>query len=150
MYNRNFKTIILIAMLMMFGSVVKAQDLHLKAQVPFDFKLGELTMPVGEYHLIRLTSNNGGVFRIKGENALALKNMMPTYNRKTMEQSLLVFNKYEGPGGEVSYFLTKIWVKGDTTGFYTSKSPAEKAAAARAARRDVITLVVERVSRATE
>ena len=151
MNSRNFKTIMLLATcVLLLGSVAKAQDLHLKAQVPFDFKVGEMTMPTGTYELTRIHDNTNRAFRIRGENAGMLKVMAPAYNKRTPEKNLLIFNKYQGTGGEVSYFLTKIRLAGEETGYDIGTTRAEQAAAARAARRDIITLVVERVKGAAE
>ena len=150
MKSRNFKTIILLSMfLMLLGSSVKAQglDLRLKliAQVPFDFKVGSRSMPEGEYDLTNLNLASGtGLIRIHGENSAFARIALPTYRPKAKEQSVLVFNKYQETGGEVSYFLSQIWVAGQNTGYEFPKSRAERAAAKRAARRDSITLVVQR------
>lgn len=149
MNSRNFKTMFLLATLtLLLGTIANAQDINLKAKVPFDFQVGEQSFTVGEYQLVRINNIGYKAFRIRGENAGMLKVVSPAYATRTQEQSLLVFHKYEATGGEVSYFLTKIWVAGDTTGYDAGKSRAEQAAARRAARRDTITLVIERTSHA--
>ena len=151
MNSRNFKTILLLATLtLLLGTAANAQDIHLKATVPFDFQVGAWTLTAGDYQLVRIYSNSYTAFRIRGENAGMLKVVSATYANRTEEQNLLVFHKYVGTGGEVSYFLSAIRVAGDTTGYYTGKSRAEQTAAAKAARRDTITLVIERSNAASQ
>jgi len=140
--------LLLATLTLLLGTIANAQDINLKAKVPFDFQVGEKTFTAGEYQLVRMTNFGYTAFRIRGEDAGMLKVMAPTYAKRVEEQNLLVFHKYEATGGEVSYFLTAIRVAGDTTGYYAGKSRAEQAAAARAARRDTITLVIERTSQA--
>jgi len=130
---------------MLLGSVVQAQGVQLQAQVPFEFKVGEMALPAGEYELTKLNIG-GGTFRIRGEDAATLKVVMPVYSAEVKEDCVLVFNKYRENGGETSYFLSQIWVAGSTVGYTVAKSNAERAAAKRAARRDVITLVVQRAN----
>ena len=156
MKSRNIKTIILLSMfVILLGSVVEAQVLGLRlkviAQVPFDFNVGGKTMPEGQYELTNLNLMSGtGVIQLHGEKSVLARIALPTYSPKAKEQSVLIFNKYPETGGAVSYFLSQIWVAGQNKSYEFPKSRAERAAAKRAARCDLISIVVQRVNRSAE
>ena len=75
---------------------------------------------------------------------------MPVQRRKVPTESVLVFNRYRENGGEVSHFLSQVWVEGMNTGYEFFKPRAEREAALRVARRDIITIVVHRADSRAE
>lgn len=136
---------------MMTGIAVNAQETRLMADIPFEFNFGEKVMPAGEYDLEKLNLGMGA-FRLcdeKGKHAGA-KLVVPIDHWAIPTESVLVFNRYRGNGGEVSHFLAQVWYKGSERGYEFYRGKAEQAAALRAARRDMITLVVRPVKRGTE
>ena len=137
---------------MLTALVANAQDLKLKAHVPFDFVYGDVTMPAGDYDLTKLNMMVNSVFCLRDANDknIAMRNTMRVTRAKATNETILVFNRYRENGGEVSNFLTKIWVEGDPNGFEFIKHRTEIEAAKRAATRDIITIVVKRVTTATE
>lgn len=136
---------------MLAALVANAQDLRLKANIPFDFMYGDVTIPAGEYDLANINLNIP-VFRIgdvDGKN-VALRTAMKVTRAKVPSETVLVFNRYRDNGGEVSHFLAQVWTEGSNTGFEFFKHHAEREAAKRAATRDIITIVVKRVTSMSE
>ena len=155
MNTRVIKTVISLSLFVILtGVAVQAQDLRLKANIPFDFMYGDVTMPAGEYDVTKLNISSGqGVFQVRDRDCKnnALRPVMTRVTRRTAPtESLLIFNRYRENGGEVSYFLSQVWVDGNKNGFEFFKHRAEREAALRAARRDIITIVVKRVGSLSE
>jgi hypothetical protein len=75
---------------------------------------------------------------------------MRVERRKAPTETVLIFNRYRENGGEVSHFLSQVWVEGMTTGYEFFKFRVEREAALRAAKRDIITIVVPLANGRTE
>ena len=152
MNTRIVKIIISLSLLVMLsGIAANAQDIRLVANIPFDFVVGDVIMPAGDYDVTKL--NTGGVvFRVRDQegNNAAARLVMRVERRKARNESVLVFNRYRENGGEVSHFLSQVWVEGMTTGYEFFKFRVEREAAARAAKRDIITIVIPRANGRTE
>ena len=146
MKTRLFKLTMIFGLFMLLGLTVNAQDLALRAQIPFDFHFGDVTMMAGNYDLNRLNIG-GGVFQVQDRHLRnsAMRVVYPMYDRMPAKETILVFNRYRDNGGEETYFLTKIWIEGMDRGYEFITHPTERAAAARAARRDIITVAATRV-----
>lgn len=110
--------------LLLMAACANAQDLKLKANVPFDFKVDKATMSAGAYTINAVTSgssaliirNDEGMSRITLANSARSLNVSP--------DTRLVFHRY---GDE--YFLSQIWVSGEKQGreFPVSRREAEMA-----------------------
>jgi hypothetical protein len=91
-------------------------------KVPFNFMVGDKTLPAGEYFIVRNTqlSNEGLMIRsTDGRNgAFALTKTVQAGDRQ--EDSRLVFNRY----GE-HYFLTQVWSAGQSNGRELFRTSAE-------------------------
>jgi hypothetical protein len=100
--------------LLLVAACANAQNVNVKANVPFDFVVGNVTLPAGAYSIqsindgigsptlmIRGTSNKVG--RLVGSNAA--ENLNPAAS------SHLLFHRY----GD-TYFLAQIWVQGEQRG----------------------------------
>jgi hypothetical protein len=85
--------------------------------VPFTFKVGGQALPPGHYIVAAL----GDALRISNYQARGI--FVPTHagTRTTSDGSKLVFHRY----GD-SYFLSAVWVTGNTTGRELFRSPAER------------------------
>lgn len=111
--------------LLLVAACANAQNVNVKANVPFDFTVGKATLPAGEYSIQSISTSDSPVLAIRGEKAksmLASSNSAETLNASP--NSRLVFHKY---GSE--YFLSQIWVQGEKTGrqLRISKREAEMA-----------------------
>lgn len=147
MNTKIIKTVLAVAaFVMMAGYSVNAQRIAVKGDIPFDFIVGNELMKAGEYVL---SQNNmpSHVMSVRGyETDQSVARIIMNIDHKTLpNETVLIFNRYVENGGEVSTFLSQVWVEGVKTGQQFLKTRAEREAAARAATRDIITLVVKRV-----
>lgn len=94
------------------------------ASIPFEFVVGDRTLPAGEYRLQPVTAQ-GDALAIKGadngESAVRLAD--PIQATRKSAHARLVFHRY----GQ-SYFLAQVW-SGDTIGWKLVKSRQERAMA---------------------
>jgi hypothetical protein len=81
---------------------------EVRANVPFDYKVGKVTMKAGDCSIRRVGAENALVIRGNGSSALALSGNV---SGKAAGETKLVFHKY----GD-QYFLTQVWVAGDQIG----------------------------------
>jgi len=102
-----------------------AQTIDLRANIPFDFRVGETLMPAGEY----LVHHSGGVLFVREESgrrkaaaALTIAEIRPN----APAQGALEFSRY----GE-AYFLAKIWSAYSQDGRALLKTALEKEFASR-------------------
>jgi hypothetical protein len=78
-----------------------AQSPSLRAEIPFDFYLGDTLMPAGNY--IAKTAENGAVVQISnGDGKSALAMTLPTYNPQ-LQTGRFVFHRYNNV-----YFLAEV------------------------------------------
>ena len=153
MNTRIVKIIISLSLIVMVaGIAVNAQDFKVYGHIPFNFMLGDVSMPAGDYNVTKLNVGNGRVFQVRDRDCenYALRFVNQLERMKAPTDTVLVFNRYGGYGGEESYFLSQIWVEGNNTGYEVIKHRAEREAAERAAKRDIITIVVNRADRRAE
>ena len=107
------------------GSTVYAQTIDLRANIPFNFRMGDTVMPAGEYRV----QSERGVLTLRGEDGshpAASVIVIAAVRPAAQEPSRLVFNRY----GD-SYFLTKVWDAFSDGGKALLKTPQEKEYAAR-------------------
>jgi hypothetical protein len=98
----------------------------LRANVPFEFIVGDKTMAAGEYRVTRIGQT---AMTIAGREDTAIRLSNPIESSKVQEQGKLVFHRY----GE-NYFLAEVWTAGDTTGRKLMKSKQERQIAEQLAR----------------
>ena len=91
------------------------------ADIPFEFVVGDKTLPAGEY-LVRPINATGDALAIQGtdnkEAAVRLTEPIDAMKKRT--QARLVFHRY----GQ-NYFLAQVWT-GETTGRQLAKSKHEQ------------------------
>src|SRR5437660_1547681 len=121
----------MIALIVLVGSMAVAAQaqtsgaVELRAHIPFDFKVGNKTMPAGEYTLSRINpSADTAVLNLRSKDGRANVNL-PIINDigKAQESSKLTFHQYGN-----RYFFAQAWVGGDANGLQAPKSRAERAA----------------------
>ena len=119
-------SIIALAFLTAVVSNAQARSEKLRANIPFDFVVGDKTLAAGEYTVGKITgsSSDGIVVRSTDgrHNTIRLTNTVQASAPK--ERAQLTFQRY----GE-SYFLAQIWTPGLAEGREMVKSNAERAAA---------------------
>ena len=97
-----------------------AQSIMLKANIPFNFVVGDQQLPSGEYQVKQLQS---GVVQVQGRatRSSATVLTMSTQAAQIPNVGKLVFNRY----GD-QYFLSKIWAPSSGTGHELRKSRLER------------------------
>jgi len=93
----------------------------LRAQVPFDFVVGDKTLRAGEYH-VRALSDAGSPIVIRSENGD--RAIQLSYNAQSKDKQLrakLVFHRYGN-----TYFLSQVWMSGEVTGREIPKTRQER------------------------
>ena len=98
----------------------QAQSIMLKADIPFNFVVGDKQLPSGEYHVKQLQP---GVIQVQGKSS-AFVMTTGGDGGNTSGGSKLVFNRY----GD-QYFLSKIWAS--DSGRQLPKSRLEREVAQR-------------------
>jgi hypothetical protein len=99
------------------------QTLNVKAHIPFEFVVGNETLPAGDY-AVRSALSSGEALMIQNAetsiSTLRLANVVRPKRNKT--EARLVFHRY----GQ-NYFLREVWQGGDTTGRQLLESKRERA-----------------------
>jgi hypothetical protein len=96
-----------------------AQTIHMKADIPFSFVVGETTLSSGEYTIRSLNTNQALYISGSAQNPVVfLAN--GSYSPKASAHTKLVFDRY----GD-RYFLSEMWVEGSSVGRKLPKSRGE-------------------------
>ena len=116
--NRVLTALTLVAWLMV--PATHAQSIMLKADVPFNFVVGDTQLPSGEYHVKQLRP---GVIQVQDKVTRSSAIVMTTGVQagKTSDVGKLVFNRY----GD-NYFLSRIWEPSSIIGRQLPKSRLER------------------------
>jgi len=95
----------------------------LVAQVPFEFIVGEKTLASGEYQL-RTVNNAGDALMINNAEARdrAIRFTSPIGHETAKTYARLVFHRYDN-----RYFLSQVWMSGESVGRELRKSARERA-----------------------
>ena len=122
--------VILLSLLLVAGSAI-AQTVHVRADIPFNFAVGDKTYPAGAYSIRTLGQSDGKVLLLRAEagntNMAILSNAAE--NRMPADKTKLVFSRYGS-----QYFLAQVWLNGETRGHQFPKSNREKEVAKTMAR----------------
>ena len=99
-----------------------AQTMNARANIPFEFRVGEKLMPAGEYSIQHANrwlavQENGG----RHATAVVLTQALDLPSDLQSEKPMLQFNRY----GD-AYFLGKLSIPGYGTGLAVPKTPREK------------------------
>ena len=100
--------------LLLMAACASAQSVNVKANVPFDFVVGNATLPAGAYSIQSINDGIGSpALMIRGtENKVGrLVGSSTAENLEPAETSHLLFHRY----GD-TYFLAQIWVQGEQRG----------------------------------
>jgi hypothetical protein len=92
------------------------------AYVPFEFTVGNQVLPAGRYDVSQITTGGRTISvrnRQNSESAVRLTSILKQF--EPAKRSVLVFSKI----GD-SYFLSEVWLGGDTDGRQLLKSKAEE------------------------
>ncbi|HXY08375.1 MAG TPA: hypothetical protein VEI52_11075 [Terriglobales bacterium] len=102
--------------LLLANAPAYAQDIHLKANIPFDFVVNGSALPSGEY-TIRSSNSLGRLLSMSGGERSILVLANPSRSLKASAQSKLVFI-HDGD----RYFLSEMWMEGSSAGVELPKN----------------------------
>jgi hypothetical protein len=119
-----------IAMIVLVGSMAVAARAQtsgrtqLIANIPFQFSVGNKTLPAGEYTVLAVDADSANVaLKIQSQDGkMSAMVRMMTVTGKAQESAKLTFHRY----GD-QYFFAEAWVDGDTSGLQAQKPRAERA-----------------------
>lgn len=105
------------------AAVANGQSNHpLKAQVPFEFMVGEETLAAGEYR-VRSIDQAGDAIAISNRAGKSVVRLYsPATRRDAAKAAKLVFHRYGS-----TYFLSQIWRAGESDGRELAKTKQERA-----------------------
>jgi len=119
---KNAKWMLAVSLIVLSGMAV-AQSIrgHVTAQVPFDFMVGNKTIPAGEC-VVQSSSPDGRVLLVRNLEAKAslLAMSSQTESNKESADTVLIFERY----GD-RYFLSAIRVEGSNRTYHLPQSKAE-------------------------
>ncbi len=126
MKNLNLKIVgmlVLLTLVTAWPSLAQSVKTLAKAEIPFDFVVGQKTLPAGEYAISPGNNSNKDILWIKKLDSRATANVV-TFGQNVKRQQAgpyLVFNRYEN-----QYFLSQVWAEFDQVGRQVAKSVQEK------------------------
>ena len=130
MKRQAFSLVSLLSLLLVAGSAI-AQTVHVRADIPFSFAVGSTAFPAGTYDVRTIDYQNGRTLLLQAqdgkEGMIVVSNA--AVNLNPADKTKLIFNRY----GD-RYFLSQIWVAGETSGHQLLKTSREKELARELAR----------------
>jgi hypothetical protein len=107
--------------LLLAVSAAQAQDMRVKANIPFDFAVGKQILPAGEYTLATEgSSSDAVVIRSDDSKSAILSLTHACSSSRRSDKTKLVFHTLAG-----RYFLSEIWTEGNERGRQLPKSKME-------------------------
>jgi len=109
---KNLRSVFFVLAAILLVPAAQAQQKGVKANVPFDFVVGNRAYPAGEYTL-RAALNDSGIIRIENMNEAAAAFTPSNTCAKAVPstETKLVFHRMGG-----HYFLYQVWTAGNLTG----------------------------------
>jgi hypothetical protein len=122
MKRQAFSLVSLLSLLLVAGSAI-AQSIHVRANVPFNFAVGNKTVAAGTYDVGTIDSRDSKILLLQARdsNLSMMVGSITAENLKPADKTKLVFNQYGS-----RYFLAQIWVEGETRGRQLPKTSREK------------------------
>jgi hypothetical protein len=109
---KNLRSVLFVLAAILLVPAVRAQQNPVKADVPFDFVVGDRAYPAGEYTLKSALENTGIIRLDNTQEAIGrFIASIQCENRAPSNETKLVFHRMGG-----HYFLYQVWVAGSLTG----------------------------------
>jgi hypothetical protein len=114
--------IFIVASLLLVTGSLHAQSVGLVADIPFDFVVGDKTLPAGQYAIHPMTANESVVMLSSSDlkTAMLIAPCDCASETTPQQQSKLIFKVSGG-----RYFLWQIWTEGSNVGRELSVQPRE-------------------------
>jgi hypothetical protein len=111
-----------IVLVLLMGAVGSAQPL-VKANIPFEFQVGNQTLPAGEYEIGPAQNRDSFLLWVKKLDGTAITNIISfgRYSSGKHHKACLVFNQHAD-----KYFLSQVWIGTEAFGRQLCTSKAEK------------------------
>ncbi|HUL15429.1 MAG TPA: hypothetical protein VLV88_05495 [Terriglobales bacterium] len=107
--------------LLLATASVYAQEVHVRATIPFDFVVGNQALPAGDYTVQSMGSGSSILLvQNRDQKAATLVRANSCEKRDISEKTALVFHRV----GD-QYFLSEIWREGDAQGRQLPRSRSE-------------------------
>ena len=109
---KNLRSVLFVLAVLLLATAARAQQNAVKADVPFDFVVGDRAYPAGEYTL-KAALNGSSVIRIENMNEVSAAFTQSNSCSKATPspETKLVFHRMGG-----HYFLYQVWTEGYATG----------------------------------
>jgi hypothetical protein len=109
---KNLRSVLFVLAAILLVPAARAQQNGVKADVPFDFVVGNRAYPAGEY-ILKAALDDGSVIRIEKMNEVsgAFTSSNPCSKGTPSAKTSLVFHRMGG-----HYFLYQMWTAGNLTG----------------------------------
>jgi hypothetical protein len=109
---KSLRSILFVLAAILIVPAVRAQQNGVKADIPFDFVVGDRAYPAGEY-ILRAALNDSGVIRIENvqEVSAAFASSHACSKALPSTETKLVFHRMGG-----NYFLYQVWTAGNSAG----------------------------------
>jgi len=115
--------IVLVGSLAVAAKAQKPNRTQLIANIPFQFNVGNETLPAGEYTVLSVMADSSNVV-LKMQNQDGKSSAMfqaTAVEGKAQDRTMLVFHRYGS-----KYFFAQAWVDGEKFGLQAPKSRAER------------------------
>jgi len=118
---KNLRSVLFVLAILFLATATRAQQNAVKADVPFDFAVGDRAYPAGEYTL-KSALHDAGIIRLDNTQQ-PIAGFIPSNsceNGAPSKETKLVFHRVGS-----RYFLYQIWIAGNLTGHQFPKGRAE-------------------------
>lgn len=134
---KKYFSLTLVAAALLFASTARAQELRVKADIPFDFVVGTTVYSAGTYTIgpVMLASN---ALLLDGGDARTIVIPNTCSKLEPAKSTKLVFDRMGG-----TYFLHQIWVEGRASGAEFPKGKTEIQMASNGTKNDSATVVAQ-------
>jgi hypothetical protein len=121
-YNNSYGALMILALALILGAPAIHAQARARANVSFDFIMGQASMPAGNYEISSLNEKVLAVRNLKnGETRLVISSVFVYANANAgIPKGRLVFHKYDD-----QYFLAQIWDGQNDRGIALAESKRE-------------------------
>ena len=134
---KKYFSLVLVAAALLFASTAGAQELKVKADIPFVFVVGNTVYSAGTYTISPALYSTSALL-IEGPNARNIVLPSPCSSTLPAQATVLVFDRMGA-----TYFLNRVWVEGRTDGREFPKSKTELQMAKNHTPSDNVTVVAQ-------
>jgi hypothetical protein len=139
MKKQAFGILTILSLVLTIAAVSVFAQSPVTVNIPFSFTVGDKSLPAGEYiaQPNRRDSRNVWSLEAKNVKASVLFGTFAVQANDTQEKTKLVFDKY----GD-QYFLSQVWIAGDSSGRELTKPRWERELATNGIQRETVVLTI--------